>query len=133
MNRQPAMNKVRELANQFIQQGNPTGWFETLYSQAKGDTSQIPWADLVVNSNLSEWLEKNQMVGARKKALVSVPSLVSNQIIKTIVQYLARQGTMLIICRGRKKIEQEARYPPYALTQEELAVIEGLGLKKVTS
>ena len=61
MNRQPAMNKVRELANQFIQQGNPTGWFEPLYSQAKGDTSQIPWADLIVNPNLSEWLEKNQI------------------------------------------------------------------------
>ena len=202
MNRQPAMNKVRELANRFIQQGNPTGWFESLYSQARGDTSQIPWADLVVNPNLSEWLEKNQIVGTGKKALVvgcglgddaealaqrdftvtgfdiapsaiawckqrfpdsevnyvvanalnmepswqesfdfilesytlqSVPSLVRNQIIKTIVQYLARQGTLLIICRGREKLEDEARYPPYPLTQEELAVIEELGLKKVIS
>ena len=166
MNQQPAISKVRELANQFIQQGNPTGWFEPLYSQAKGDTSQIPWADLVVNPNLSEWLEKNQIFGGGKKALVvgcglgddaealakrdftvtgfdispsaifwckkrfpdskvnyvvsnalnaerswqesfdfilesytlqAVPSLARNQIIKTIVKYLAPQGTLLII------------------------------------
>ncbi len=201
MNQQPARNKVRELANQFIQQGNPTGWFETLYSQAKGDTSQIPWANLVVNPNLSQWLETNQILGGGKKALVvgcglgddaealaqrdftvtgfdisasaiawckqrfpdsqvnyvvanalnrepswqedfdfilesytlqAVPSLVRNQIIKTIVEYLAPQGTLLIICRGRDKLEDIARYPPYPLTQEELTVIEELGLKKVT-
>ncbi len=200
MNQQPARNKVRELADQFIQQGNPTGWFEALYSQAEGDTSQIPWADLAVNPNLSEWLEKNQIFGGGKKALVvgcglgddaealakrdftvtgfdispsaiswckqrfpdsqvnyvvanalnrepsweetfdfilesytlqAVPRLVRNQIIKTIVEYLAPQGTLLIICRGRDKLEDIAKYPPYPLTQTELTVIEELGLKKV--
>ena len=65
-----ARTRTKELAYQFLQQNNPTGWFEVLYSQAKGDTSQIPWADLSVNPNLSEWLENNQIQEEKKKALV---------------------------------------------------------------
>lgn len=201
MNQQTARIRVSELADKFIQQNDPTGWFEALYSQAKGDISQIPWANSTVNPNLSEWLTKNHIQGLGKKALVvgcglgddaealaakgfvvtgfdispsaiswckqrfpdskvnyvvsnalelesswkenfdlilesytlqAVPSLVRNRIIKTIVEYVALQGTILIICRGRDKLEDEGKHPPYRLTQEELSLIEELGLKKVT-
>ncbi len=192
--------KVRELATQFIQQNNPTGWFEQLYSQAQRDTRQIPWAKLTVNPNLSEWLEQNQIQGAGKKALVvgcglgddaealsqkgftvigfdiapsaiawcrqrfpnslvnyvvadalklepswqqsfdfilesytlqALPSPTRQQVIKTIVQYLASEGTLLVMCRGREPSEAEGQSPPYPLTKEELTLIEHLGLKKV--
>ncbi|MDJ0743108.1 MAG: class I SAM-dependent methyltransferase [Xenococcaceae cyanobacterium MO_167.B27] len=195
-----ARTRTKELADRFLQQNNPTGWFEVLYSQAKGDTSQIPWADLRVNPNLSEWLENNQIQAEGKKALVvgcglgddaealskqgfavtgfdisasaiawckqrfpdsevnylvsdalkleqswqqsfdfilesytlqSLPSSTRKQVIETIVEYLAPGGTLLIICRGRNKSEDQGKYPPYPLTKEELAFIETLGLTKV--
>ncbi|MDJ0578201.1 MAG: class I SAM-dependent methyltransferase [Xenococcaceae cyanobacterium MO_234.B1] len=202
MNHEPATvrTRVRELAYQFLQQNDPTGWFEALYSQVQGDTSQIPWADLTVNPNLSEWLENNQIQGKAKKALVvgcglgddaealsqkgfavtgfdispsaiawcqqrfpnsqvnyivsdalkleqswqqswdfilesytlqSLPSSVRKQVMETIVGYLAPGGTLLIICLGRNQSEDEGKYPPYPLTQEELDFIEELGLKKL--
>lgn len=40
---------------------DPTGWFEELYSSAKGDESAIPWADLKVNSNSASWVAKQQL------------------------------------------------------------------------
>ena len=36
--------RVSELSAKYIQQDDPTGWFEELYSQAEGETGQIPWA-----------------------------------------------------------------------------------------
>ncbi len=62
--------KARQLAAKFIQQNDPTGWFEELYSQAKGDSQEIPWADLTVNPNLAQWLDVNQIQGNDKTALV---------------------------------------------------------------
>jgi ubiquinone/menaquinone biosynthesis C-methylase UbiE len=61
---------VRQLAYQFIQQNNPTGWFEELYAQANEDASLIPWADLTINPNLAKWLDSHQIQGKNKKALV---------------------------------------------------------------
>ena len=62
--------KARQLAAKFILQNDPTGWFEELYSQAKGDSQEIPWADLTVNRNLAQWLDANQIQGNDKTALV---------------------------------------------------------------
>ncbi len=97
--------KVQELADKFIQENNPTGWFEELYSQAKGDSQQIPWADLTVNhNNLTESLKINQIQG---------------------------KGILLIICRGRE-VEEEIKNLPYPLTKKELSFFEELGLNKIT-
>ncbi|HHP7229710.1 MAG TPA: class I SAM-dependent methyltransferase [Xenococcaceae cyanobacterium] len=202
MKDEPAITRtnVRELAEQFLQQNNPTGWFEALYSQANGDITQIPWANLRINPHLSEWLDKNQLQGTGKTALVvgcglgddaealsrkgfavtgfdispsaiawcqqrfpnsqvnyvvadarklqktwqqsfdfvlesytlqALPNSVRQQVIPTIVKYLAPQGTLLVICRGRNQSEAEGEFPPYYLTKEELVLIEELGLKKV--
>lgn len=62
--------KARQLAAKFIQQNDPTGWFEELYSQAKGDSQEVPWADLTVNPNLAQWLDANHIQGDDQTALV---------------------------------------------------------------
>lgn len=62
--------KVSELSTKYIQQNDPTGWFEELYSQAGGDSEQIPWAKLTVNPHLASWIAKNNIEGKGRKALV---------------------------------------------------------------
>ncbi len=62
--------KARQIAAKFIEQNDPTGWFEELYAQAKGDSQEIPWADLTANHNLTRWLDINHIQGNDKKALV---------------------------------------------------------------
>ena len=62
--------KVSELSARYLQQDDPTGWFEELYSQAGGDCEQIPWAKLTVNPHLATWLMTNNVEGKGKKALV---------------------------------------------------------------
>ncbi len=62
--------KAGQLAAKFIQQNNPTGWFEELYSQAQGDSQEIPWADLTANHNLVQWLDANHIQGNDRTALV---------------------------------------------------------------
>jgi SAM-dependent methyltransferase len=53
-----------------LNSGDPLGWFEALYAQAKGDSSIIPWADLAPNPNLLAWLTKHHTPGQDKTALV---------------------------------------------------------------
>jgi SAM-dependent methyltransferase len=58
-------NEIRELAESYLIQGNPTGWFEQVYKKAAGDIKQVVWADLVANPCLVEWLAKNAPNGNR--------------------------------------------------------------------
>ena len=60
---------ARKLAREFIERGDALGWFEALYSQAAGDATIIPWADLKVNPNLEGWLRREKIQGKGKKAL----------------------------------------------------------------
>jgi SAM-dependent methyltransferase len=60
---------ARKLAKEYIDRGDPTGWFEALYSEAAGNSSIIPWADLKVNPGLEEWLTRRTLHGDGKKAL----------------------------------------------------------------
>jgi SAM-dependent methyltransferase len=62
-------NNARNLAKQYTEQGKPTEWFEVLYSQAQGDNTKIPWADMQANPNLVEWLDKQNIQGQGKTAL----------------------------------------------------------------
>lgn len=192
---------VSQLANQFIKQNNPTGWFEKLYAQAEGDAELIPWAKLTVNSHLAEWLADNNLQGKGKKALVvgcglgddaealaklgyqvtgfdispsaiswcqqrfpqtsvnyvvadalklettwqnqfdfilesytlqALPESLRQQIMSNIANYLAPEGMLLIICRGRDINEDAGFSPPWALTKEELSFLAHLGLKKLS-
>lgn len=37
--------RARDLAVEFLARNKPLEWFDVLYQEAKGDCSQIPWAD----------------------------------------------------------------------------------------
>lgn len=193
--------RVSNLAAKFLQQNDPTGWFEELYSQAKGDLTQIPWANLTVNPHLASWLAQNNLEVSGKKALVvgcglgddaealskmgfnvtgfdispsaiswckkrfpdtsvsyvvadalkletawknsfdliveaytlqALPESLRQQIMSTIANYLAPEGMLLIICRGRNIDQEAGTSPPWALTREELSWLEQLGLRKVS-
>jgi SAM-dependent methyltransferase len=60
---------AREIANRYLSKGDAFGWFEELYTQANGDASIVPWADLMPNPNLVTWLDNHGITGAGKKAL----------------------------------------------------------------
>jgi SAM-dependent methyltransferase len=62
--------RARELAHAARLEGNPSAWFEVLYREAGGNPGPIPWADGVVNPNLTAWLEENPQTGEGRKALV---------------------------------------------------------------
>jgi SAM-dependent methyltransferase len=63
-------NNIQDLVQKAYARNDPTGWFEELYREAKGDEAVIPWADLTVNPNLASWIEKRQLSGEGKTALV---------------------------------------------------------------
>ncbi|MBE9044152.1 class I SAM-dependent methyltransferase [Pleurocapsales cyanobacterium LEGE 10410] len=63
-------SKVQELAQKSFARNDPTGWFEELYSTAQGKESAIPWAKLKVNPDLATWIEKQNLLGQGKNALV---------------------------------------------------------------
>jgi SAM-dependent methyltransferase len=60
---------LQNLAQEYIQAGKPTEWFEQLYSQANNDSTAIPWADMKPNHNLVQWLDDHNIQGQRKTAL----------------------------------------------------------------
>jgi len=60
---------AREIAHQYLEIGDPMGWFEDLYAIAQGDASIIPWADLTPNPNLLAWIDENSVQGQGKNAL----------------------------------------------------------------
>ncbi|GBF80018.1 hypothetical protein [Aphanothece sacrum] len=57
---QPDINitqKVQELSLESLQNNDPTGWFDRLYGEANGDTTQVPWARMTAHPCLQNWLE----------------------------------------------------------------------------
>ncbi len=62
--------RAGQLAREFVQRGDVTGWFEALYAEAHFDSQAIPWADMVVNPNLIQWLERQNVQGGGQRALV---------------------------------------------------------------
>jgi ubiquinone/menaquinone biosynthesis C-methylase UbiE len=61
---------ARELMAQHLRAGDPTGWFEPLYSSAAGNPARIPWADMRPNPNLVSWLKANPTSARSGNALV---------------------------------------------------------------
>jgi len=60
----------RQLAYEYMQKGDPTGWFEPLYQKAEEGKAKIRWADLKPNPNLIEFWNKRRIPSEGKKALV---------------------------------------------------------------
>ena len=49
--------KVKSYATDSIERQDPSGWFEPLYAEAKGDAEQIPWAKNQPHPYLQDWLQ----------------------------------------------------------------------------
>jgi SAM-dependent methyltransferase len=62
--------RARELAAEFHQKGDATGWFEQLYQEAAAGKSIVPWADLQPNRHLLEFWCAHPLPAAGKTALV---------------------------------------------------------------
>ena len=60
---------ISALADSYLREGKPAGWFEPLYASAAGDPSVIPWADLRPNPNLLRWLNDTGTRGDGRRAL----------------------------------------------------------------
>lgn len=61
---------IGRIAGAHIERGDATGWFEELYSDAKGDLDAIPWLDLEPNRFLVEWDEGKLAGGENRRAIV---------------------------------------------------------------
>jgi SAM-dependent methyltransferase len=61
---------TKNLAAEFIERGDATGWFDALYAEADGNNEHIPWADLEPNRFLARWAEKADLQGNGRNALV---------------------------------------------------------------
>ena len=74
--------RTRQLAAQAAASGDPTGWFETLYAEARAGSAVVPWDDGLPNPHLTEWARtalergpaaaggKASRVGPGRRALV---------------------------------------------------------------
>lgn len=58
---------AQRLAHAALRDGEPTAWFEQLYSS--GATQDIPWADLEPNPNLVDWLNREKIAGDGRRAV----------------------------------------------------------------
>ncbi|MEO1428506.1 MAG: class I SAM-dependent methyltransferase [Cyanobacteria bacterium J06632_19] len=45
-------------------------WFDNIYIKAKGDSNQVPWANMTANAYLKDWLNQNPQFEKNAKALV---------------------------------------------------------------
>ncbi len=66
----PDGKRARELAADFIEKGDPLGWFEELYKEAERGKATIPWADLEANPRLLDFWKAHPCATTGKRALV---------------------------------------------------------------
>src|SRR5579862_2151424 len=62
--------RARELAAEFIQKGDPVGWFEKLYQEAARGEATVPWNDMEPNPRLLDFWKTHPCETAGKRALV---------------------------------------------------------------
>ena len=66
-----ARARVRRLAQQALDGGDVTSWFERAYVEAAGDATGVPWADLTPNAAFAEWAARPGVLsGVRTAAVV---------------------------------------------------------------
>src|SRR5213593_3381461 len=58
-------SRARVLARDAIARGEALAWFEALYREADAGTAVVPWADLVPNPHLVNWLDAHPTIGGR--------------------------------------------------------------------
>lgn len=85
-----ARDRARRIAREYLDRGDPTGWFEHLYATAHGDANAISWAEMAPNSGLVDWVERRAIFGEGKRAIVVGCGLGDD------AEYLARLGFHIV-------------------------------------
>jgi hypothetical protein len=62
--------RARQLAAQAAESGDPAGWFETLYAEARDGQAVVPWDDRQPNPHLTQWATGRGIAGPSQRALV---------------------------------------------------------------
>ncbi|MFK5938722.1 MAG: class I SAM-dependent methyltransferase [Sulfurimonas sp.] len=62
--------KYKAMVKSFQEKDDPTGWFNSIYTDAEGDHKNVFWADLETSPYLLSWLEDNKLHTKSKKAIV---------------------------------------------------------------
>ena len=52
----PAREKIQQLARESYDRGDPIGWFDLVYQDARGDADNVPWTNQLPNIHLTTWL-----------------------------------------------------------------------------
>jgi hypothetical protein len=192
-------SRARELAAEFAQKNDPTGWFDALYRESETGATTVPWADLAPNPNLLEFWQSNPqtptgpalVIGcglgddaeqfanwgfpttafdisetavrmARQRfphssvnyvaanllspppawrahfafvfeayTLQALPEAVRPTAAKSSAHFVAPQGHLLVIARGRDASEIAADLP-WPLTRQEFSAFTNAGLKELS-
>ena len=61
--------RARQLAAEALARGDPSGWFELLYTESQRDGTPISWVALAPNSYLLDWM-RSRRSALRGRALV---------------------------------------------------------------
>jgi len=61
--------RARELAEEYLNRGDPKGWFEHLYREAEEGNATVPWADCRPNPGLLAFWERQTISSVGKTAL----------------------------------------------------------------
>lgn len=61
---------TRQLAQESLEQDDPTGWFERLYAAAVDGEAVVPWDRGTAHPQLTDWVTASQPDGTGKSALV---------------------------------------------------------------
>ncbi len=65
--------RARHLAAEAVAAGDPAGWFETLYAEARAGAAVVPWDDGQPNPHLARWAvaaAERSVVGPGRRVLV---------------------------------------------------------------
>jgi len=60
----------KKMVKSYQDEDNPTGWFDSIYTDAQGDHSAVFWADLEPSPYLLEWLKNCVFKHTGRKAIV---------------------------------------------------------------
>ena len=64
------MDRARQLSAEFTAGGDPTGWFDRLYTEGQAGTAIVPWVRGAPNASLVEWAARRPPGGGRKALVV---------------------------------------------------------------
>lgn len=63
------VEQIREALRALVRIGDKSG-YERLYAEAQFDPARVPWADLVADPNVVHWLDRENVQGNGRTALV---------------------------------------------------------------